>query len=1141
MKLSPTIISLLIAVATAAWPAVPSLAAVLDEPGSDQFAITAERVEAEEGPRGRIVRLEENVAVTRLGATLRGAHGVYYEAEGHVVIFGNVTGEDDGRAIACDTLDYFLDTDIAHLRGNASYADTSATTTADRILMLRRENVAVCQGNVRSRDSDGTSELLAGSLVYDFDTGEGRASREPTLRTFDDEGTQGGTLTADVIEFSTATDAIRAFGDVAIEREDITARASAASLGRGGSIVLVGGPSVQQGEDRLTGNRIRVSTRDGEASRVVSTGNARATYHIEPDNAEGDRSHGVVGGDTLTMFMEEGQPVLTTVRGHAESEHSVGGSGERNFITSRAIDVLFSEGSIKRVAFRGQASGTYSFLPEGSVPAEPEAPVGPPAPAEFDALVGPPASAELDALVGPPVPAELETLIGPPAPADSIAFDTVVYQSNEINYYVARNRIVLTGAARVDHQTTVLMADDIIFDPGEQVLEASGNPDLRERDDRLVGAHLSYDLKGKTGTIDGGVTAFQDGLYYGGHIVREQDGTLKVSHGSYTTCSDPNPHYRLVSHRMKIYLNDKVVAKPVILYIGEIPVLALPFYVFPIRKERHSGFLLPQLELGITEGEGRFVRNFGYYWAPSDYWDASVWADYYELTRWIGHVETRYKRRYVLSGSVEASFMQELLYNKRRWNLKFNHRQEMGRVWTAGASGDFRSDATYASDSNQGIQESVNRSLHSQLWVRGRWSRYSLGVTVDRREQLDAETINELLPKVDVTATQQPIVDSERELPGYASWLKKVSFGWSARAVNDRDKAGDETVVRQGVGVKGSLNGAAKYLGWLNLSPRLNFRQDWYDRDKEGTEFPGRFTYDAGLSARTTVYGTFFPGVASVSALRHIVEPSASLSWTPEFPQYFYENGQDRFYTFSGFGSTPRSKRSVGLSLVNKLQAKLGSGESERKMDNLFRLSTSTSYDLKKDDRRWSDLVTGMEIRPGPAVSMRWNARHDAYDGAIENSTVTATVNLRGQPSAVSAEPWEDRVAQTDSPAEQLRRELAAQSMGSLPGDMAWDGSLTFRYSRGADPANASYWVDGGLAFSPSERWRLNYSLHYDLDEGEVASQEYTIYRDLHCWEARYTQRYYEGEWQYYFRISVKALPEIKAESGQRFIQRSLR
>ena len=135
VRLSPTVVSLLIAVATAAWPAVPSLAAAQsDEPGPDQFMITAERVEAEEGPRGRVVRLAENVTITRLGATLIGALGVYYESEGHAVIFGNVTGEDDGQTVACDTLDYFLDTDVALLRGSASYSDSSATTTADRWL-----------------------------------------------------------------------------------------------------------------------------------------------------------------------------------------------------------------------------------------------------------------------------------------------------------------------------------------------------------------------------------------------------------------------------------------------------------------------------------------------------------------------------------------------------------------------------------------------------------------------------------------------------------------------------------------------------------------------------------------------------------------------------------------------------------------------------------------------------------------------------------------------------------------------------------------------------------------------------------------------------------------------------------------------
>jgi hypothetical protein len=289
------------------------------------------------------------------------------------------------------------------------------------------------------------------------------------------------------------------------------------------------------------------------------------------------------------------------------------------------------------------------------------------------------------------------------------------------------------------------------------------------------------------------------------------------------------------------------------------------------------------------------------------------------------------------------------------------------------------------------------------------------------------------------------------------------------------------------------------------------------------------------------VYGTFFPRRLGVEAMRHIIEPSASFSWVPDFDQYFTESGGDRFFSFSGFGSTPRERSTVSLSLVNKLQVKLGEGENVRRIDNLLRVANSTSYDFRKTERPWSDLTSSVELRPGTPLSLRWNARHDSYDGSIRSSSITASVSLTGSPPDVSAQPWEDRIAETDSPADELRRELAAQAVGTLPGVRPWDASLTLRYSRGADPDNASYWADGSIAYSPSRKWRLNYSFHYDLEEQEVASQEYTIYRDMHCWEAQFTRRYYEGEWEYYFRISVKAIPEIQAESGRKFLQRSVR
>jgi lipopolysaccharide assembly outer membrane protein LptD (OstA) len=1092
-----------------AQPGAPAL-----WPSDDGFTISALDVEVGEGPGGRTAVFEGNVTLEREGARLVAEHGLYREARREVVLYGGVSGTDEGATVAADTLRYFRESDLAVLIGRASYADTAASVTADRIEFFRAEGIAVCVGNAVAVDAERTSELRAARILYDFDRSEARASGDPVLTTYTDDGEVDATLSADVVELARGANALRAYGRVGIVRGDVRAGARVVTLFRDDdTMFLEGDPYVAQETDQLSGERIFVAAPDGELSRVLVTGRALASYRIEPKDPGGELERGTVAGDTLTMFFENGEPVLTVVHGRAESEHVVGASGERNAVSAKELTVLFSEGEIERAVFRGEAAGAYRFLPEESGESVPEA--------------------------AGPVAGEADTAAV--ARADTAALESVRYRASQITYYVGRNRIVLGGGATVEYKRTVLTADEVIFDPETEVLSASGNPDFSDEGERLVGDALSYDLNGQTGTVVEGATTFEDGLYYGDRIERYTDGSLKVRGGVYTTCSATVPHYRLESHRMRIYLDDKVVARPVILYIGDLPVVALPFYVFPIRKGRQSGFLIPQIELGFSADKGKFIRNFGYYWAPNDYWDVSAWADYYDQTRWIAHLQTRYARRYALSGAVEASFMEETLGGNRRWDLTLDHRQELGRNWTAGASGDFRSDATYASDANQSIQQSLNRSLHSQLWFRGRWSGLSTGVTLDRREELDEGSVTELLPKVELSGSQRPILSVPEGTTGIRAWLEKVSYNWDARAVNDRRRTGGETTVHQAAGLGLSLRTSTKLMGWLGMSPHASFTQNWYDRDKSGNRFPSRFTYGAGVSASTTIYGTFFPRVGPLDGVRHIIEPSATYSWTPDLTRYFDEGGADRFYAFSGFGSTPRASEAVSVSLVNKLQLKVRDGGDVRKLDSFARLSVSSAYDLRADAERWSDIVSRAEVRPGNVLSMSWDARHDPYTGRIGNSSLTATISLTGESPAAGEFTGGAPPGGTESPLDELRRSIAERSAADAPGRRPWDASVTFRYARGANRDDETYWADGTAALSLTAGWRINWSVHYDLKEKEVASQEYVIHRDLHCWEAEFVRRYYAGEWEYYFRINVKALPDIQLEAGSKSLYRTVR
>jgi len=1084
-------------------------------PPPGQFEITAESVEARETPRGRVFYLEDRVTIRRDAATLVGDHGVYREAEGLAIVHGSVHGDDEGAAVACDTLKYFRDLDVAILTGGASFADTSGVIRASRIEIYRDLGLAVATDGATVVDVDGTSRLAADRIVYDVERREARASGEPLLTTYAEDGSLDATVTSDVIEIYPDAETVRAISNARIDREDVAATARVATIsGRDESLLLEGEPVVEQGSDRLTADAILVLSKDDAISRVIARGGARADYHIESEEGRPSDERGHVGGDTLTMFFEDGEPSFTAVRGDAESVHLLNADGESNTVRSPMIDVVMSEGRISRASFLGRAEGTYTFLPEEPDEAR---------------------ERSEDAASGGERPSGSEDAGG-----GGVETEDIAYRADRIDYYVRRNRIVLSGAATVEYRETLLGADRVVFDPDNEVLTAEGAPDLVEGAERLVGESLAYDLEGSSGTVSKGTTLFEDGLYYGERISRESDGTLLVRGGVYTTCAHDPPHYRLESNRMKVYIDDKVVAKPVILYVGEIPVFGLPFYVFPIRKDRHSGFLIPQLELGLSENRGRFVRNFGYYWAPNDYWDATAWGDYYEQTKWIAHLETRYKLRYTLSGSVNTSFMEELADDKRRWDLHVRHRQELGRNWSASASADFRSDAAYAQDANQSILESVNRSLHSQLWLQGRWSHVTAGVTLDRREELDLGTISELLPKAEISASQRPLITVEPDATGLRRWLAGLSYRWNVRAVNDRDRSGGETVVRQGLGASATIRGSGKVLGVVNLSPSVTVREDIYDRDRGGRRFADRLTYDARVSLGTTLYGTFFPRIGRLEALRHIVEPSISYSWTPEFGEYFDASGIDRFYTFSGFGGTPRARKAVGVSLVNKLQARVAEGESVRKLDSLLRFSTSSSYDFRKDDRRWADVSSQIELRPGGALSARWTTSHDPYGWTLQRSTLTTTLNLTGRAPVPAAERWEDRIGEdVESPVAELRRELAERMSLGTVGERTWNGAVSFKYSRGADPDDSSFWVDGSAAFSPTPLWRVNYSVHYDVKNAEIASQEYAIYRDMHCWEAQFVQRYYDGEWQYYFRINVKALPDIQAETGEKHLKRS--
>ena len=717
-----------------------------------------------------------------------------------------------------------------------------------------------------------------------------------------------------------------------------------------------------------------------------------------------------------------------------------------------------------------------------------------------------------------------------------------------------------------------LEADRIRFDIDRSLVTAQGSPVLHDGEQQVDGERMIYSVDQAKGTIFNGVTRYDAGICYGEKIHRVSDKILLLEGGKYTSCDDPNPHYYFKVPRMKIFLDDKTVVRPIVFHIADIPLLALPYYLFPLKGGRSSGFILPTIEFGFSESKGRFIRNGGYFWAINDYADVTFRGDFFQDSHWIGYLDSRYRVRYLLNGSIRSSFKTSV-DGRKRWSVQANHTQELGENLDLTMRGNFVSDKTYRVEESTSLEE-LDRTLKSDLVLKKRWKDKALSVQVTRTQRLDQERIDETLPSLSFTLNRRELFapsDSDRGGSRERKWYNDLYYQYSTKILNSREEDAGEREDHAGWDHKVSTNFSRKIRGWLGYSNRVQWRETWYDRDRLGQKLVRRGMGSASASVNTNVYGTFFPRVGPLVGVRHIITPAVSFSIRKKNSEHFYKdedgNEKDRFFSFGGFGGSQRSSRTVSFRLDNKLQTKYLSGEEEKRNDQLFLLSNSISYDLEKNrdegEEPWSQFQSSLRFEPVRPFSSELTLSHNVYTRRFTTLSVRSSVRMSGKIGApvgkgagaemgggakgegageeAEAEDYaseEDRVER--SPFEETRTEpYRGEGRYDRPqlkdsSVIPWTAQVSHRFSRGTDRGTFTQWLNGRAGISLSAGWEVDYENRYDMEEREIVSQGFRIRRDLHCWDASFRGRYSGNEWEYYFNIRIKAHPEIYYEKGER-------
>jgi lipopolysaccharide assembly outer membrane protein LptD (OstA) len=1043
------------------------------------------------------------------------AGGMVYE------FFGQVHFIRDSTDLFADYAARYEPGNLVRLCGGVRINEPWRILAADSLWYDQKSDMMSAWGRVSIEDRLRHVKATGGEAIYDGKTEGLVMSRHPKLIVDFDLPRALTMVTADTVKYHSRDDLVEATDSATISQGTLVAHSQQAVIYLDREeICMTGDVHSSQKQNELSGDEMTVFSENKMLERIEVVGKGEAIF----------RQRAATAADTIVF----NQSRLTANRINF-------------FFVNDVLDLIKAQGN----------SYTY-YLPAKEDTAASGSNV-----ASGDSTILKFGDAGLSEVF---VVTSAEGNYWAPGKKDSLGnvghVDTVTYSANRIHYKIAEKLIIMRETAKVTQATMMLDGDEIQYDLNTRNVYAVGHYDstqakyvplvLKDKLEEMTGEQLVYNLDSKRGKIKESRTKLDQAYYSGGLLRKEVENEFLVRHGSYTTCDNPEPHFHFASKDMKLITEDKVFARPVVLYIESVPVFALPYFVFSTKKGRHSGFLPFQFG-NFTRGQ-RFVRNLGYYWAISDYWDVKSSVDVLESSGLTFNVGASYAVRYVLSGNINGSFARETQFvgvkrtNHQRYQFNFSHSQTLDPTLSLSGSGQIVSDKSYYTDYSSNLDERLNRNMRSQINITKRFEGASLYAAVDQTKDLDRDGHTEKLPAVRFSLSQKPMFHQPKKSTD-KRWYHDIYYTYNSSFLNYATKSMIDTVATRKkyavLNQQFDLRAPVKFFNAITISPSVSAYDNWYylphsdqaDSAQLQTDaVKGRQTWTSSVSLSTQLFGTVAPNVLSIVGLRHILSPSISFGYQPKIER------NEEYSSFTGVGGSGYESKNASISVGNQLQMKYLRDGKEKKAD-LLKYNFSASYDFVRTLRRWSNLNSSLSSPNIKNLVLEMSFVHDLYasDGKLRwwNPTLK-TISISsgysgsfripvGLPGS-SEEPVTPAIPTQTSPAGKGTNDSKIVRFGI---------SQRYTETRGVT-SSISHWISFNVALSISKNWSITYSQNYNIRGKETTDKSIEIRRDLHCWEGNFSWIPEGSREGFYFRLNVKLMPDVKLEKSESSIRDAL-
>jgi hypothetical protein len=399
------------------------------------------------------------------------------------------------------------------------------------------------------------------------------------------------------------------------------------------------------------------------------------------------------------------------------------------------------------------------------------------------------------------------------------------------------------------------------------------------------------------------------------------------------------------------------------------------------------------------------------------------------------------------------------------------------------------------------------------------------------------------------------------------SVLNRLDFYDSVFNINNLKFSDFQNGIQHRVPVQASYN----VLKYMNLSFNVNYSEFWYTQKNfkqynfetnklDTTKEVGFFTareFDASASLSTRVYGTKIFKSGAIKGIRHVLTPSISLNYRPDFGSpffnYYYNSFTDRNFTnsrlsyFDGalFGY-PRDGKvgGIGLNLGNTLQMKIRSKKDTvnqtRKLNLIDGFNISSFYNLAVDSFRWSNVNFSYRTTLFETINLSGGMTYSPYminkvtglrtpDYLIQNKSgllrfETANLAVGG---SLPLKKRNNAVNPNEEQSRAIGQNFAAYADFNIPWSLNLNYNVTVnkRFVVNSQKDTVTYTQDmnffGDVNLTP--KWKIGIRSGYDFALKQISFTSFDIYRDLHCWEMRLNLIPFGFRKSYNFALNVKS------------------